>query len=190
MTMYRLVRAGAVAVAVLALAGIALAATTYRDRVGDVEGGPGPDLAAITVSDTETTLTFRVRFAEAPPLRVSRAEGWVDMLLVGIDVPPRGARPVIGGDWRGADYALGTHGPSKTGLLVRLGRGENRQVARFRIVTRGSTLAFSFPKRAIGSPSWFAFQAAAARETGDEAQRGGVDFAPSASATFRYRLTR
>ena len=43
------------------------------------------------------------------------------MLLLGIDALPLGPVPVApGGEWRGADLAAGTHGPSMTGVVVRL----------------------------------------------------------------------
>jgi hypothetical protein len=184
---------GASLVAVLLLVcGAALAAKTaksYPDRVGDVKGGPGPDIASVMLSNTTTKVTFRIRFAKAPPLRVNERKGWIDMLLVGVDVPPLGPRPIVpGGEWRGANFAMGAHGPSKTGLLVRLGKGVSRQVARFKIVTSGSTLTFSIPRRALGSPAWFIFTVAAAREMNDESTGGGVDIAP-ARGTFRYTLT-
>jgi hypothetical protein len=188
MMLRRCVLGFSVVVALLVVSAVALAAKSYGDRVGDVEGGAGPDIASVAVSNTTTKVTFAVRFAKAPPLRVDPKEAWIDMLLFGVDVPPLGARPVPYGDWRGADYAFGTHGPSKTGVLVRLGHGESRQVARFRIVTSGSTLTFSIPRRALGSPAWFRFQVAAARETANEGQGGGVDYAP-ARGTFRYLLT-
>jgi hypothetical protein len=113
------------------------------------------------------------------------------MLLIGIDVPPLGPRPIIpGGEWPGANFAVGTHGPSKTGLMVRLGQkipAESRLVARFTILTSGSTLTFSIPRRALGNPAWFTFSVAAAREMEEGATGGGVDSAP-ARGTFRYAL--
>ena len=167
--------------------GAAPAATSYPDRVGDVKGGPGPDIASITLSNTKTSVVFHVRFAKPPPLRANMREGWSDMLLIGVDVPPLGPRPVRpGGEWLGANIALGTHRPSKTGLLVRLGSGKSRQVVRFKIITSGSTLTFSIPRRVLGNPQWFTFNAAAAREMEAEgATGGGVDIAPG-QGTFRY----
>lgn len=136
---------------------------------------------------------FRFNFADVPPLRVSTREKWIDMLLIGIDVPPLGRRPLApGGEWLGANFALGTHGPSKTGQLVRLGKdtpAKSRRIATFAIVTRGSTLSFSIPRRALGNPSWFTFGVATAREGEDEATGGGVDVVPD-RGTLRYLLTR
>ncbi len=175
----------------LLICGVAFAAHSYLDRVGDVKGGRGPDIASIAVSNTKTAVTFRIRFANAPPLRISTREGWADMLLIGVDVPPLGPRPSIaGGPWLGANFALGTHGPSNTGQIVRLGEGIPaglRHVASFKILTGGSTLTFSVPRRAFGSPAWFTFTVAAARETEKEATGGGVDVAPN-HGTFRYAL--
>jgi hypothetical protein len=172
----------------LLICGVASAARTYPDAVGDVRAGSGPDIASVTVSNTTTNVTFRVRFAKTPPLRVNDRAGWIDMLLIGVDVPPLGPRPVVpGGEWRGANFAIGTHGPSKTGLLVRLAKGESSQVARFRIGTSRSTLAFSVTRRALGNPAWFTFTVAAAREMDQETNDGGFDVAP-ARGTFRYTL--
>lgn len=175
--------------AVLLVCGAAAGAKGFPDRTGDVRGGKGPDIVAIRLSNTATRITFAIRFATAPPLRVSAREGWVDMLLIGIDVPPIGPRPIPDGEWRGANYALGTHGPSQTGLLVELGVAPEgqRQLARFPIVTKGSTVSFSITRRSIGNPAWFRFQVAAARETERETG-GGVDMSPD-RGTFRYALS-
>ncbi len=177
----------AMSLLVLGTSGLALAAT-YTDPTGDVNGA-GPDVVAVTVSNTASSVSFRVRFASAPPLRVSSRGKWVDMLLIGIDVPPLGPPPSTpGGEWRGADYALGTHGPSAIGQLVRLGTKATSPPIRFRIVADGRTLRFSIPRRALGSPRWFKFSVAAARE--GESRGGGVGFdvAP-ARGTLRYELS-
>jgi hypothetical protein len=165
------------------------AATSYPDAEGDVRGGPGADITSVTVSSRRTAVTFRIRFAEAPPLRVGSRGSWVDMLLVGIDVPPLGPPPVRpGGEWRGANFALGMHGPSTTGQMVRLGRMEHGLVARFDVVRRGSTVIFSVPRRALGSPTWFTFTVVAARESAVEPGEAGFDVAPE-RGTFRWAPT-
>jgi hypothetical protein len=172
--------------------GVALAATDYPDRVSDVRREAAPDIASVRVSNTVATVTFSVRFVKAPPHRTSRNPGWVDMLLVGIDVPPVGPPPVApGGEWVGADFAIGTHGPSRTGRMVRLGReipAKPRHVATMSIVTQRSTLTFSIPRRALGTPTWFRFSVAAAREKEGDETGGAVDVAP-AHGTYRYVLT-
>lgn len=173
----------------LVATGVAVAATTFPDRPNDQAPAAGPDIRSVTLSHTRTTITFRVRFATAPPLGVGRKSSWVDMLLIGIDVPPLGPPPSIpGGEWLGADFALGTHGPSKTGQLVRLGKKHSAPPLRFKIVTRGRTLSFSVPRRALGNPHWFTFSVAAAREGESQASSGGFDVAPR-HATFRYQLS-
>ena len=98
------------------------------------------------------------------------------MLLLGIDALPLGPVPVApGGEWRGADLAAGTHGPSMTGVVVRLPKtpgGRSRQLARFPIVTIGSTLTFSIPRSLLGGARWFTFTVAAARESAEETGDG------------------
>ena len=188
MALWRIPLLGALLV-LLAVCGVALAAKSYPDPRGDVKGGGGPDIASVTLSNSASVVTFRVRFAGSPPLQVSLREKWVDMLLIGIDVPPIGPSPVTpGGEWLGADFALGTHGPSETGQLVRIGKKRSAPPLRFKIVTTGRTLVFSIPRRALGNPGWFRFNLAAAREGESEAAGGGVDVAPG-RGTFRYVLS-
>jgi hypothetical protein len=184
---------GAAVLAALSLVcGVAFAARSYSDRIGDVQGGAGPDIASVTVSNTKTKVTFGVRFATPPPFGVSESEGWIDMLIIGIDTPPLGKQPVPGQDWIAANFLLATHGGMNTGVMQRVvqnGSQPSRQVATFKIVTRGSMLTFSIPRRALGkSTAWFTFQVAAGREMANEGQGGGADFAP-ARGTFRYLLT-
>jgi hypothetical protein len=184
----RLCVTAAAAISACVLAVVAAAATSYPDRAGDVARGAGPDVVSVAVSNSASQIGFRLRFAQSPPLRVSARDGWIDMLVVGIDVPPFGPGPTVpGGEWRGADFALGTHGPSKTGLLARLAKSGSRLVTRFRIVTRGSTLTFTIPRSALGDPARFAFTLAAARELPEGETGGGVDVAPG-RGTFRYVL--
>src|SRR6476646_7841045 len=45
----------------LLVCGIALAARVYPDRVGDVRGGLGPDIASIAVSNTRTATASKAR---------------------------------------------------------------------------------------------------------------------------------
>ena len=179
---------GAAMLTLLVVCGAALGARVYSDPAGDAR--LGPDIRSVAVSNTSTHLTFRIRFTTAPALRVGPREGWIDMLLLGIDVPPLGPRPIPDGDWVGANFAAGFHGPAKTGVLVRLGKGSQAVVARFRVITRGTAVTFSVPRRALGFPTWFVFEMAAAREWNDEGavpSRAKPDLVP-ADGTFRYTL--
>jgi len=173
----------------LVATGVAAGATTFPDRPNDQTPAAGPDIRSVMLSHTRTTITFRVRFATAPPLRVSTKNSWVDMLLIGIDVPPIGPPPrAPGAEWPGADFAWGTHGPSSTALLVRLGSRvapAGGTVATLAVVTRGSTVSVSIRRRALGDPAWFRFSVAAAREAATPQAEGGVDLAPD-RGTFRY----
>ena len=65
---------------------------------------------------------------------------------------------------------------------MRLGKGSQTVVARFRVITRGTAVTFSIPRRALGSPTWFVFEMAAAREWNDEGAvppRAKPDFVPA-----------
>jgi hypothetical protein len=182
----------AVLAALSVVCGVALAARSYSDRTGDVQGGAGPDIAKVTVSNTKTKVTFGVRFTGASPFGFSESEGWVDMLMIGIDTPPLGRQPVPGQAWTDANFVLATHGGMDTGVMQRVvqkGSRPPRQVATFKIVTRGSTLTLSIPRRALGkNVAWFTLVVAAGREATQEGQGGGADYAP-ARGSFRYVLT-
>jgi hypothetical protein len=168
----------------------ALAATAFPDPVGDVKGGAGPDLTSIVVSHTAATVTFRFRFACAPPLGLNTREGWVDMLLVGIDVPPRSLKRGAHG-WSGLDYYAGLHGREKTAMVVKPSPTTPSQpswvLARPKVTVSGRTLSFSIRRNALRNPVWIEFVVAAGRETSDQATGGGGDEAPS-RGSFHYRL--
>jgi hypothetical protein len=166
---------------------------TFQDPVGDVAGGAGPDIVSVTVANTSADVTFGIRFAEAPPLRTSPSEGWIDMALVGIDVPPYGPPPGPIGGWAGVDYVAGLHGAQPDILFQRMeGPTEGAdqptgtasatpdapdQAVRLDATVDGPTLRFAIPRRLLGDPPSFAFSVAAGRE--GETGGGGSDNAPS-----------
>lgn len=163
------------------VASLAAGATPPAVRT-DVRGdaGTGPDVTAVSVSSTRGAVTFRIRFAVAPPLRVSTSGGWADMLLVGIDTPPFRATVRPGREWRGIDYALGTHGPAATGMVVRLGNADgalNDLVARIPVTTRGTELTMVVPRTAFGPTRQLAYTVVAARE-GAPGEEGTPDLVP------------
>jgi hypothetical protein len=142
----------------------------------------------VTVERDDTTITFRVEFADAPPLAVSEEEGWIDMILVGVDVPPPGPAPVApGGEWPGVDFAFGTHGPSETAMLVQLGAAGGgaapEREADIDLETDEATLVFRVPRDELGDPETMAVSVASAREWNEPAQEpAGIapDVAPDA----------
>lgn len=171
----------AIAIATALLA-VAAGAGSFPDPAGDVRGGLGPDLTSVSVGHTRSTVTFRFRFATAPPL--AAAAGGIDMLVLGIDVPPRGLKRGPHG-WTGLDYDAGVHGSDTTALLVKAGRMRGTIVGRPRVAIDGRTLRFSVSRRTLGDPAWIELVVAAGRETAD--RRGGSDEAPARGA-FHYRL--
>ena len=182
------------ALALLALAlglgaSTAVAATIFRDAARDVKGGAGPDLTSLSVSHTATAVTFRLRFAQAPPLGVS-AEGWVDMLLVGIDTPPRSLSRTPRG-WYGLDYYAGLHGAEQTAVLVRSSvtkpGSTSRVIARVEAAVTGRTLGFTIARTKLGDPDWIELVVAADREGTEREAGGSADEAPARGA-FHYDL--
>lgn len=153
---------------------------TFRDPAGDVRGGP--DITAVTVSHTATRVTLSVRFAHAPPLGAAARGSWVDMLIVGIDVPPRGLTRSANG-WRGLDYYVGLHGNDRVAMLVKASR--RTIVGRPKVVVSGRTLTLSLSRRSLGSPAWIELVAAAGREGAGDTGEG--DEAPD-HGVFHYRL--
>lgn len=160
---------------------------TYRDPFGDVTPGE-PDLTAVRISNDARTIHLEFQFAGAPPLSASAKEGWTDMLLMGIDVPPIGSKPTPGG-WMGLDYALGMHGIAPRAVFRDM-HAEGPQVATLPSRISGSTITIDLPRARIGNPAWFDFNVAVGREGGDEigGASGGGDIIP-ATGTARYRLS-
>ena len=151
------------------LAAVALAGgVSFPDPAGDVRGGPGPDLVSVSVAATTARVTFRFRFTTAPPL------GRGDVLLLGIDVPPRSLKRGSNG-WTGLDFYAGLHANDRSGMLVRAVPGARGKVlARPGVVVAGRTLAFSVTRAALGNPSSIDLVVAAGRE----ADGGGSDEVP------------
>jgi hypothetical protein len=133
----------------------------------------------VVVSHDAKRITFTIRFAQAPPL--GSGVSWVDMLLVGVDVPPLGPAPTPRG-WTGADYVFGVHGNEPGVVLFK--RLKGRTISRLPAVVLGPRLTIRVPRAKLGNPGWFTFTLAGGREADAEA-RGSADDAP-AKGVFRY----
>jgi len=167
-------------VALLALSPTALASDRFSDPRGDA--GDGPDITAVTLSHTDATVRIAVDFGSAPPLGYSEAEGYTDMLLVGIHTDD---------DLRQVDveYWTGVHGVDLTRAMVV--RPEERAIVGYADVSvDGSTVVLDVERALLEDPSEIAVQIAAGREYADEtaAGRGGGDYAP-ASGAHPYALS-
>lgn len=187
----QLMMAVALVTLVLSVGGAAAASAgkSFPDPVGDVQGGAGPDVTAISVSHTASTLTFRFRFAKAPPLGVSVSERWADMLLVGLDVPPRSLKRTAQG-WRGLDFYFGTHGTEQSAMLLKSPKGPSgrgKVLARPPVAVNARTLSVVIARRLLGNPAWVEFVVAVGRETSDQTAGGGSDEAPT-HGFFHYQL--
>jgi hypothetical protein len=172
----------ALALVIAVSAGAGTAVKRYSDAAGDARGA-GPDITSVAVSHDAKRVTFTVRFAVAPPLGLNAKEKWVDMLIVGIDVPPLGITPVPS-SWKGVDYYFGLHGNDTSVALF--ARTAVRKFTRLPVVVRGASVTVSVPRARLGNPKWFGFAVAAGREAEVEAQ-GSADYAP-AKGVFRYVL--
>ena len=165
-------------VGLLLAAGIALGAERFSDPSGDVEGGPGPDIVGVTVSQpVADRVSFAVEFATAPPLAFDVAQGYTDMLMIGLD----STLPLKDGPeaW---DYVIGAHGANldQGAALAAMANGRNSGPVRLHVVTaavEGRTLTLTLPLDAIGNPSQVRFTVGAGRE-GPDAQTGGSDSYP------------
>jgi hypothetical protein len=160
----------------------------YRAAPGDTPGGQ-THVTQVRISNDADSVRLVFRFSSAPPLRNSVSEGWTDMLLMGIDVPPIGPGPTPNG-WTGLDYALGMHGVD---ARARFRAMEGATTPGTRPDTRtlqsqvdGRQIAVTLPRAWIGNPAFFEFNVVAAREGADESSGGGNQI--PAQGTARYTL--
>lgn len=169
----------AVVVAVTLVFGFVAAAAAgerHIDRVGDVTGGAGPDIAAVEVARSGRLIRFRVEFAKAAPFTFSARQGFTDMLLVSISV--HGKR-----DPKLCDYFLGVHAATLPRVtLFRRSGGPRVDVGA--AVVAGRSVTLSLDSRRIGTPGRVMFAVTAGREF-NKGTGGGGDSAPDhGSYTF------
>jgi len=162
-------------VASLALAPTALASDRFSDPRGDADGGP--DITAVTLANTDDVLRISVEFASSPPLGYDEAEGYTDMLLIGIHTDDDQSQADV-------EYWTGVHGVDPTrAMVVRAGR---RAIVGYAdVAVDGTTVSLEVRRALLEDPDEVAVQVAAGREYADEtagAAGGGGDFAPASGA--------
>jgi hypothetical protein len=142
---------------------------SYHDRVGDVRGGPGPDIATVSGWERDGRVSFRVTFTRTPPLAFSTTQRFTDMLLVSI---------WTSGNTKQPRYWLGVHGVDlkRVGLVDAV----TRKIAWLGpAVVSGKSVTLSVDARRIGKPRTIRFSVAAGRERSEgTGTRGGGDYAP------------
>ena len=140
---------------VLAIASPAFGAgpERYEDTIGDADGD-APDIVAVSVSQPEdgSTIRFEVELAPQRPFG-SDMETWTDVLFIAMSgVPEVDDRGILSGD----DYVTGTHGATiamqeQTGAMLVTPTGMYYYVVD--VDAEGESIAFTFDRKLIGSPS-------------------------------------
>ena len=169
LTVGLIVAAGAAGAALAVPATVSDSSVWYRDGAGDVLGGPGPDIRFVRGTDRAGRISFRVVFAKAPPLAVSKKQGFTDMLIVAIWTSRKAVadRP---------QYWLGVHGADLRRVSLVNAR-TRRSVRLGPALVRDKTVTLSVDARRIGDPRVMRFSVAAGRER-NEGAGGGGDLAP------------
>jgi hypothetical protein len=155
----------------------------YEDAVGDVDGGPGPDIVAVTVSQPDRAgVSIGVEFASEPPISYSTEDDpyWTDMLSVfigtgagGVAIGPEGGLQI--------DFGVGLHGATLPRHLdegVDLHGGGDMLEGAVQVTVDGPTLTLTFPRESLGDPERMMFVVVAEREIGNAEEGGGQDVYP------------
>ena len=160
----------------------------YEDGVGDVEGGPGPDIVAVTVSQPDiASVSIGVEFASEPPISYSTEDDpyWTDMLSVLIGTGAGGVAIGPGGGLQ-LDFGVGLHGATLPRHLdegVDLLGGGDRLERAVQVTVDGPTLTLTFPRESLGDPERMMFIVFAEREIGNAEAGGGQDVHPDNDGT-------
>lgn len=155
----------------------------YEDGVGDVEGGPGPDIVAVTVSQPDTaSVSIGVEFASEPPISYSTEDDpyWTDMLSILIGTGAGGVASGPGGGLQ-LDFGVGLHGATLASHLdegVDLHGGGDMLEGAVQVTVDGPTLTLTFPRESLGDPERMMFIVVAEREIGNAEEGGGQDVYP------------
>ena len=147
----------------------------FDDPVGDQEGGVGPDIVGVTVSQPdEGSLSFSIAFAEDAPLTYDLETWSTDMLAVIMDTHsnafvelPDGGMP--------AHYFIGVHGATlpdevETGApMWRATDGDGELLWNVvDVAVEGTTITLTVDLELLGDPERLYFQVGAGTEGQEE----------------------
>jgi hypothetical protein len=159
----------ATATIALLLAGASATAADerYEDPVGDVPGGIGPDIVAVTISEPwESLVSFKVEFATDPPITYDLETMSTDQLTIGLSPRPGAVA------FEEFEYMLMVHGATmsqevETGAaLYDSTRPEGDEVF-WRVVdvdVDGPTMTLTLDWKLVGDPDTLAFFVGASTE--------------------------
>ena len=164
------------------------AVVRYEDLVGDAEGGVGPDIVAVTVSQPDAArVRFSVEFAAVPPLGVDIAAGTTDTLMVFIGTQPDAITTMKN------LFVTGLHGATledevANGTHLSVPPDESRELRErvVKVTVEGATATMTLTREILGNPPKLYFVVGAGRE-GTAGQTSGGDSCPAKPG--EYTLT-
>lgn len=163
------------------------AAVRFEDPVGDAEGGVGPDIVAVTVSQPDAaTVRFSIEFAAAPPLGVDVAAGTTDALMVLMGTQPDAITT------RKNLFVTGLHGATlqeevANGAHLSVPPDESRELrwGAVKVTVDGATATMTLTREILGNPARLYFTVGAGRE-GTAGQTSGGDSCPDKPGEYVF----
>ena len=145
----------------------------FRDAEGDIKPGAapdfsyrGPDITFVRGTERSGRITFKVAFADAPPLPVSERDQSHEWVRISIWPTGKvGKKQPLYDVW--ADRSNVS--------VINVRRPKAREIYLSPLIISGKTVTFSVPTRLIGNPKRIRFSATAHHEGKVD---GGWDYAP------------
>jgi hypothetical protein len=152
----------------------------YEDPAGDVAGGDGPDIIAVTVSQPDpASVNISVEFATVPPLGYDLVARWTDVLGIEIGTGPDGVSATLEG-YPVGDRTTGVHGVTLERTVddgAILLRDDEMLEGAVTVAVDGPTVTLTLTRESLGDPDRMTFVVLAGREV-EDGQPGGEDFFP------------
>jgi hypothetical protein len=153
----------------------------YEDPAGDIDGGIGPDIVAVTLSQADPdSVSIAVEFATAPPLGHDLEAGWTDMLLIVGATGPEGVVP-LPTEGVDADFATGLHGANLQESVAQgapLNIGDRMDEHAVEVTVDGATATLTLTRESLGDPDRIVFLMWTVREGVSDGETGGGDAFP------------